>query len=359
MCTTKFNIKKYPMLKTLMVLILASTMACISDTSDEKKKASEDVEIKPEVVFSIVDSEPLQFFIESRGVVEPIQKTVISPRTSGYVEEHQLIPGQRVNKGQVILQLDQEEAKLAVKEAYNNYLKFKSEYEVTARSQRSFEGEVNEELTKINTGFANAEVSYEKAKLNLKYTTITAPFDGTISTQEVISNGAFLGAGKELGTLTNTKKVRIRFDVLESEIAQLETGMKVDLTAPSGAEYQGSIVGISPEIDIESKTGQAIVEVNNADGALKTGMTMEGRMYVRSVEGKVRIPRSSLLERDGRTLIFRLKGDEAEWVYVEPVAMNTEYVIINHEDIEAGDTLAIDKHFSISHQQKIVPLMYN
>jgi hypothetical protein len=39
--------------------------------------------------------------------------------------------------------------------------------------------------------------------------------------------------------------------------------------------------------------------------------------------------------------------------------MNTEWVLIDHEEIYPGDTLAVDKHFSISHQQKVIPLMAN
>jgi hypothetical protein len=34
-------------------------------------------------------------------------------------------------------------------------------------------------------------------------------------------------------------------------------------------------------------------------------------------------------------------------------------VLIDHPEIEPGDTLAVDQHFSISHQQKVVPLLVN
>ncbi|HCI71671.1 MAG TPA: efflux RND transporter periplasmic adaptor subunit, partial [Balneola sp.] len=60
-----------------------------------------------------------------------------------------------------------------------------------------------------------------------------------------------------------------------------------------------------------------------------------------------------------RTLVFKLNNGEVEWIYVTPVEMNTEWVLIDHEEINPGDTLAVDKHFSISHQQKVIPLMAN
>lgn len=333
------------------------TMGCIGNQSEPARENPEGVEIYPEVVFQKVDNEPLRFYIESRGVVEPIKKIDLIPRISGFVEEHKLEEGKQVKKGEVIIQFDSSEWELNVEEAKARYDKARSEYDIQKRLSRELN--TQDELLRINTGLAEAETAYKRAQLNLSYTTMKAPFDGTISTKEVLTTGAYVGAGTELGSLVNTSTVRIRFDVLESEITSLEEGMEVELEDPAGNKLKGQIVAISPEIDQQTKTGQAIVQAENRNGILKTGMTVEGRVYVRSVTGKVRMPREALLERDGRTLVFRLNGNEVEWIYVTPEAMNNEWVIINHEDIFPGDTLAVDKHFSISHQQRVIPLMAN
>lgn len=335
-------------------------MNCTGDKPSVEKPDLESIKILPEVIFAVVDGEPLRFFIESRGVVEPIQQIPIIPRVSGFVIEHQIIAGREIKKGELLLQLDASEWENSKAEAYNKYLKAKNIYdvEIRLREKDGLKGNGNEGY-RITTGLADAELAYERAKLNLSYTKIYAPFSGIISTKEVISNGAYLSAGKELGALVNTSKMRVRFDVLESEITALSSGMKVELTDPSGGEIEGEIVAISPIIDQKTKTGQAIVEVSNAAGNLKSGMTIEGRVFVKSTSGKVRMPRPVLLERDGRTLVFRLNNDEVEWIYVTPVAMNNEWVIINHEEINPGDTLAVDKHFSISHQQQVIPFMAN
>jgi hypothetical protein len=78
------------------------------------------------------------------------------------------------------------------------------------------------------------------------------------------------------------------------------------------------------------------------------------------MEGKARIPRSAILERDGgRTLVFKLhsENNEVEWIYVSPVAQNEEWAIVNHENISPGDTLAVDNHFALSHLQIVDPKM--
>lgn len=344
----------------LLAVLTLINFGCISDKNDEiDKPDQESIEILPEVVFSVINDDPLLFYIESRGIVEPIQRIQIMPRIGGFVEENNIIEGKKVEREDVLLRLNEEEWEFNKKDAYNTLISKKNEYEIEMRLRNGSSGTNGSELVKITTGLADAEVAYERAELNLTYTTIKAPFSGYISTKEIVTNGAFISAGRELGVLVNTSRVKIRFDVLESEIVQLKTGMVVELEDPSGAKHKGKITAISPEIDQESKTGQAIVEVNNPEGKLKTGMTVEGRVFVRSMEAKVKMPRAALLERDGRTLVFRLNAGEAEWIYVTPIAMTTDWVLIDHEEINPGDTLAVDKHFSISHQQKVLPLLLN
>lgn len=354
------EMKKIVRSTVLFMLIGVVFASCKAKKEKVETPDLESIEILPEVVFTVVDDEPLRYYIESRGVVEPDKKILITPRIGGFVETHDVTDGKWLAKGDIILQFDKEEWEFRKNDAYNKYLKAKNEYETELRLR----GELNQDTTqnslmKINTGLSEAELNYDRAKLDLSYTTIKAPFSGYISTKEVVTDGAYVGAGKELGSFVNTNTVKIRFDVLEKEIVDLKPGMEVELEGPAQENYTGKITAISPEIDQESKTGQAIVEVDNPEGSLKTGMTIEGRIFVRSATSKVRMPRESLLARDGRTLVFKLNKGEVEWIYVTPEEMNTEWVLIDHEDINPGDTLAVDKHFSISHQQKVIPLMDN
>lgn len=353
---TKITPLFYSLIITAILFSSCKTEQETPDTPD-----LDGIEIRPEVVFDIVDDEPLRFFIESRGVVEPLQRIQITPRIRGFVEEHNIVEGRLVAEGDILLKLDDEEWVNQERSAYNEYLKAKNEFDIESRLRNSSGQNENgdDRLLRVTTGLAEAELAWERAKLNVSYTIMLAPFSGRISTQQVVSKGAYISAGTDLGSLIDAATVRIRFDVLESEIDNLEVGMEVELFSPGGAQYIGEIIAISPEVKTETKTGQVLVEVNNEEYALKTGMTVDGRVFVRSEKSKVRMPREALLERDGRYLVFRLNKDEAEWIYVTPVAMNSDWILIDHPEIEPGDTLAVDQHFSISHQQKVVPLLVN
>ena len=91
------------------------TTACISDKSKDDRPETESIEILPEGVFSVVDDRPLDFFIESRGIVEPIQNIQLTPRISGFIDHQIIQDGSKVKKGAVLIQFNEQEWELQKK----------------------------------------------------------------------------------------------------------------------------------------------------------------------------------------------------------------------------------------------------
>ena len=326
------------------------------------------MEVRPEVIFDVADDQPLYYYIESQGIVEANREIRLKPKVSGYIRESNIVEGRRVSAGDTLLEFVDDEWAVQLQQSRNEYDKALINYEIEmglravddTASGSNGNDEKNEKLIRINTGLAKAELDLKNAELNLSYAVMIAPFGGTLHTDERVAPGAYVTAGSELGRLIDDRTVRIRFDVLEDEINNVEEGMEVRLTGPGGEELSGEVTAVAPMIDTRSKTGQVVVQVDNRKGVLKPGMTVEGRIRTRAVSGKARIPRAAILERDGgRTLVFKLhtENNEVEWIYVEPQAQNADWAIVEHENIAPGDTLAVDKHFALSHLQIVEPKM--
>jgi RND family efflux transporter MFP subunit len=284
------------------------------------------------------------------------------------VERSYITEGARFSRGDTLLVFEDAEWQYALQQAQNEYKRAQSEYKIEASTQSMMQslggtnGDLmrNDTLVRIFSGLAAAELNLQRARLDLSYTVLTAPFSGQLAVEKRFAPGTYLSTGTELGTLVDDHTVRIRFDVLESEVGRVRKGMEVELVAPGGHRLQGIVSAVSPVVDSESKTGEVIVTAGNEQGLLRPGMTVEGRIQVEQFAGKVRMPRSAVLERDGgRTLVFKLRpgADEVEWIYVQPQAQNRDWVIVDHPDIAPGDTLAVDKHFALSHLQKVTPKM--
>lgn len=368
----KQNAVKIHQVALLALCCSVLTIGCQQGESQNNNPLSEEeqesAEVRPEVTFAIADDKPIYQYIESQGVVEANRSVKLKPKISGYVDQSLISEGKRVQKGDTLLKLDRREYTMALKEAMNAYEEAQQNYNIEMGMRGDQESSASDttggqspaRLVSITSGLAQAKVDLERAKLNVSYTTLLAPFSGVLFTDERITSGAYIGAGSQVGRLVDDDTVRVRFDVLESELSKVDAGMQVRLTSPGGQQMSGIVQAVSPIVNTETKTGTVIIEAANAQGILTPGMTVEGRIQVQRQDGKVRIPRSAILSRDGgRTLLFKLQpeNNEVQWVYVEPTAQNSQWTIVNHEEVAPGDTIAVDRHFSLMHLQIVDPVL--
>jgi RND family efflux transporter MFP subunit len=141
---------------------------------------------------------------------------------------------------------------------------------------------------------AQAQGQVEQAKRNLAYTTITAPFDGTVSAR-LVDPGAMVGAGSptKLATIVQLNPLYVKFNVDEQQVLSVREHMRekgvtlkdlgpipvgIGLQTETGYPHTGTLDYVAPEIDSSTGTLAARAIIDNKDSVLAPGLFVRVRI---------------------------------------------------------------------------------
>lgn len=249
-------------------------------------KNSEEVQIEPIAVqVSSLTTDNTNPFITASGKIEATNSANLSTRIMGYVNKIYVKVGDKVNKGQLLLSINNTDlqAKLAqvnasiteATAAYNNaekdYNRFKNLFAENSASQK--------EMDDMTTHFEMAKARLEAAKqmknevdAQFSYANIRAPFNGVV-TNKFIEVGDMANPGMPLISVEAPKQFEVIAMVAESDITQIKSGIDVEVTVKS---INKTIKGKVTEISTSAKNtgGQYLVKIslNKTDTHILSGM---------------------------------------------------------------------------------------
>jgi RND family efflux transporter MFP subunit len=342
--------------KSAILFAIFITVSCAAKKEPEKPKVPDSIEVRPQVLMRIVDDLPIAQYIETEGIIESAQQLNIVSRESGYVVNHQLVDGKMINKGDVLFELDSRSLQLRIAEAQIALQKVERDMNIE-RTMRENSGVVfNETMTKslrLQFGVDEALIRLKDLQLSAQFMNMTAPFTGKLSIPETRNVGDFISAGTVLGMLLNSDVNRLKLFVLQQDASAIQVGQ---LVVSERLDTLGSVSAISPVIDAKLQSVSVWVRLK-PEIRFMHGERIKTRIITQEKRGTIRVPRSAVLERDNRWVVFKNKAGQAQWVYVTPKALNREWAVVDGKGLAPGDTIAYDRHFTLSHLQKITPVV--
>ncbi|HSA96579.1 MAG TPA: efflux RND transporter periplasmic adaptor subunit [Acidobacteriota bacterium] len=220
-------------------------------------------------------------------------------------------------------------------------------------------GSKKDEVQAATKGLTQAEVDVKIARLNLEKTRIRAPFAGII-TDLKLSPKERIEGGRELFTLVDISRIKVKAKVLESEVGKVVAGREVSLrfSAFPGRTFTGRIEAVSPVIDATDKTCGVYVAMDNPSEEIKPGMHAEVEFPTEIFTGRLLVPQQAILVRGGRKLVFAVEGDIAKWRYIEVGLENERFaeVLPGKEPgwgVSAGDMVIVEGHITLAHDTKV------
>jgi HlyD family secretion protein len=149
---------------------------------------------------------------------------------------------------------------------------------------------------------AMAAVEIQRAALADAF--ITAPFDGIVA-DRLLTEGAISSANSPILTLIS-RDMEVVLNVEESVIGRIREGMEVTLTATAypGERFDGVVSFIGLSADTRSRTFTVKVTPNDPARRLRPGMSVQVRLETERRENVLTVPRTAVLQRDNRSVVF-------------------------------------------------------
>jgi RND family efflux transporter MFP subunit len=214
------------------------------------------------------------------GSAASVNSADVVATEAGEVAEISLRANQMVEKGDVLLRLDDRTELLGLEIAQAN----RDQAQATLTR---FEGlHQNGSAVVTSVALSEAEVALRLAEANvglaeaaLENRTIVAPISGRLGLSDV-SVGDRLSGGAPIVTVDDTTTLLATFEVPERSIGLLAEGKPVLVTTPTytGRIFEGAITAFDSRLDSVTRSATVQAEINNTDGLLLAGMTFAIRM---------------------------------------------------------------------------------
>lgn len=376
-------------------------------TENVSEEVAETTETPLPVKVKTVKRGELVIRLRSPGEAVTDRIAVVKTEVSGKVGVLYVKEGKSVQKGELLVELDNREFQLEVERAEASRLKILSElmldnqfseknssvsasfikkiedekkiyervyhqYQQGFVSEEEFEsafkkfeivmiesGQKKDDIMAATKGLTQQEINVKKAKLNLEKTRILAPFSGIITNIKV-SEQQQVTAASELFTIVNTERITVHAQVLESEIGKMRVGREVDLffSAFPDDVIKGKVKVVSPIVNSEDKTCKVVISIVNFGVNIKPGMHAEVEIEADIFKDRLLVPQEAIVVRSGKKMVFVVEGDRAKRRYIETGQENEYYaeVLENNEadsGLRDGEIVIVEGHFNLAQNARV------
>lgn len=368
---------KLAALALLLAASVVFAVSCGGSKANVRKEETGPAPVAVEVTTAAAITREVPGFFEATGSLAGDQQTDVAPQTSGKVVGLGVDIGSHVKRGQMLVKLDDAELKLRVDQALAQVEQAKAalrqaEEKIGLRPGQAFDpnkvaevaaARVTFELADKNlqraekliesgdvsrsfydeqrakrdqlkeqyeaalaqarqnyagvavarTNVSNAEAQLALARKSLSYSVIFSPIDGFVA-ERVADLGEYVSPQQKVATIVKTNPLRMRIDIPEQAIQEIQVGQSVSITTSAWPDRQftGRIARIAPSVSATSRTLTVEAEVENGGGALKPGQFATVRIMQPRPAPVVFVPARAVVSEAGVSRVFVIKDGHAE-----------------------------------------------
>lgn len=289
-------------------------------------------EKEPPYRFATVERGDLEASVSATGKLGAVTTVQVGTQVSGQVSAIYVDFNDRVRRGQLIARIDPTLQQQAVRDALAGLERAQAERAQALReynrNKQLFDRKVLTEaefnnaqyaLAIANASVKSAQVTLDRARQNLAYTSIYAPIDGIVVERNVDVGqtvAASLSAPQLFLIANNLTRMQILASVDESDIGLIKEGQEVRFSVQAYPDetFRGTV----RQVRLQSVTQEnvvnytAVVEVDNSSGKLLPGMTATVDFLTGAAKNVLLVPNAALRVRPTQAMLEQVQGQPAD-----------------------------------------------
>ncbi len=291
-------------------VVAPAVLAALALGCKEKPKA---------LVYQAVPVERRSIIVSARasGTIQPDTVVEVKSKASGEILDMKVETGQVVQRGQLLVRVDQRTPKNILDQAAADLDVAKARFD-NAEAQRKRSDELfksqsisQEEHETAVLAVANAkaavvgaQVAAENARIAMEDTDVLAPINGTIISKsvergQVISSPTKdVGGGTVLLKMADLNLVQVKTLVDETDIGKIHAGLRATVTVDAypNQPFEGEVLKIEPLAETAQNVTMfpVLIRIQNQDGKLRPGMNSDVEIHIGQRDNVLAVPNASL-----------------------------------------------------------------
>ena len=260
----------------------------------------------PAVEAAKVETMRLTDDTQAVGTLRSRRGVMLRPEVSGRITQLNFTDGQRVRKGQLLVQFDDQLPLAQVQQSM-------AELSIAQANQKRNQELVSQNfISQRSLDESSANLQVAQAKLALSKATadrlkIIAPFDGLVGIRSV-NVGDYLKDGADIVNIEDIDAIFVDFRLPERFQSKVKNGQmaSLDIDALPGRKYTARIQAIDPLLDANGRSVGVRACIDNRQNQLRPGMFARVNTVFSEREKAIVVPEEAIVPQAGKQFVIKL-----------------------------------------------------
>ena len=349
-------------LANLAILAILLSGCSLFEKKDENANATGQMPPLPVGVITAKTGD-MEVALSFNGQIVGELDVVVKAKVVGTIEKQNFTPGQAVNEGDILFEIDSAKYEAAYNIAKANFDNANADLK-RAKNLRASNAISQREYDAAVAAYNITNANLTNAKIDLDYSKVKAPFSGVVG-DNLKDVGAYVSSmDADLVRLTKLDPIYVKFGISDVEKLKIDTNLAsgqwenknsgVSISV-AGKDYNGTLKFIDNVVNSNTATVDAKAEFENPNLELKPGTYARVKVGGFHQKNGAKLPQVAVLQDLSNPFVYVVENGKIAKKIVKVVSQSATEAIVS-EGINDGDLVVIDNFKKIRVGLDVAPL---